>query len=88
MRITASQVADELLNIAGIKSSYVLFEEDGVINISTRSLGEMNVQVIMEHLGGGGHLTMAATQLEVVTMGDAVVKLEGAINEYFEENKQ
>lgn len=88
MRITASQVADELLNIAGIKSSYVLFEEDGVINISARSLGEMNVQVIMEHLGGGGHLTMAATQLEGVTMGDAVVKLEGAINEYFEENKQ
>ena len=42
----------------------------------------------MEHLGGGGHLTMAATQLEGVTMGDAVVKLEGAINEYFEENKQ
>lgn len=87
MRITASQVADELLNIAGIKSSYVLFPEDGVINISARSLGEMNVQVIMERLGGGGHLTMAATQLDGVTMGDAVVKLEAAINEYFEENK-
>lgn len=87
MRITASQVADELLNVAGIKSSYVLFEEDGMINISARSLGEMNVQVIMEHLGGGGHLTMAATQLDGITMGDAVVKLEGAINEYLEENQ-
>ena len=41
----------------------------------------------MEYLGGGGHLTMAATQLSDITMGDAVVKLENAINQYFEENK-
>lgn len=87
VRIIASQVANELLNVAGVKSSYVLFEENNQINISARSLGEMNVQVIMEYLGGGGHLTMAATQLSGMTMGDAVVKLENAINQYFEENK-
>lgn len=82
MRIIAAQVANELLNVAGVKSSYVLFSEDDQINISARSLGEMNVQLIMEQLGGGGHLTMAATQLTGMTMGDAVVKLENAINEY------
>ncbi len=88
IRIIASQVANELLNVSGVKSSYVLFEENEQINISARSLGEMNVQVIMEYLGGGGHLSMAATQLSDITMGDAVVKLENAINQYFEENKQ
>ncbi len=87
MRLIASQVANELLNVAGVKSSYVLFEENNQINISARSLGEMNVQVIMEQLGGGGHLSMAATQMSDITMGDAVVKLENAINDYFEENK-
>lgn len=86
-RAIVSQVANELLNVAGVKSSYVLFEENNQINISARSLGEMNVQVIMERLGGGGHLTMAATQMSDVTMGDAVVRLEDAINEYVEENK-
>ncbi len=84
IRIIASQVANELLNVSGVKSSYVLFEEDGQINISARSLGEMNVQVIMESLGGGGHLTMAATQIQDITLGDAVVKLEDAINKYLE----
>ncbi|MCR4747405.1 MAG: DHH family phosphoesterase [Clostridiales bacterium] len=87
IRIVASQVANELLNVAGVKSSYVLFEENDQINISARSLGEMNVQVIMEYLGGGGHLTMAATQISGITMGDAVVRLENAIEQYIEENK-
>ncbi len=87
IRIIASQVADELLNVSGVKSSYVLFEENDQINISARSLGEMNVQVIMEHLGGGGHLTMAATQLSDITMGDAVIKLEESINRYIEETE-
>ena len=86
IRIAASQAADELLGVLGVKSSYVLFEDSNQINISARSLGEMNVQLIMESLGGGGHLTMAATQLSGITMGDAVVKLENAINEYLEEN--
>ena len=85
MRIIASQVANELLNVAGVKASYVLFEEDGQINISARSLGEKNVQVVMERLGGGGHLTMAATQIKGIKMGDAVVKLEEAIDEFYEE---
>ena len=86
MRIIASQVANELLSVSGVKSSYVLFEEDGQINISARSLGEQNVQVIMESLGGGGHLTMAATQLKGISMTDAVKKLENAIDEFHTED--
>lgn len=62
-RIVAAQAADELLSIKDILASFVLFEENGVINISARSLGDVNVQVIMEKMGGGGHLNMAAAQL-------------------------
>lgn len=84
MRIVASQVADELTSVVGVKSSYVIFYDDGRVNISARSLGEMNVQVIMEELGGGGHFTMAATQLENVTLPEAVDALKQAITDYLE----
>lgn len=84
MRIIASQVADELLSVTGVKSSYVLFEEEGKVAISARSLGDMNVQWIMEQLGGGGHLTMAACQLDDVHVPEAIQKLEAAIDEYLQ----
>lgn len=84
MRIIASQVADDLMSVVGIRSSYVVFQEDGTVSISARSLGAMNVQVIMEKLGGGGHLTMAATQMTGVTAEEAVARLEAAITEYLE----
>lgn len=84
MRMIASQVADEMLSVTGVKSSYVLFEENGRINISARSLGKMNVQVIMEKLGGGGHFTMAATQMEHTTMEEAVAEVRRSIDEYLE----
>lgn len=84
MRIVASQVADELTGVVGVKSSYVIFYDDDRVNISARSLGEMNVQVIMEELGGGGHFTMAATQLEDITIPQAVDALKKAITDYFE----
>ena len=64
MRIAAPQAADELLGINGVDASFVLFDVNGVINISARSLGAMNVQLVMEALGGGGHQTMAGVQLE------------------------
>ncbi|MEG1244331.1 MAG: DHH family phosphoesterase, partial [Oscillospiraceae bacterium] len=84
VRIVASQVADELLNITGIKSSYVLFRSNGNINISARSMGEMNVQIIMEKLGGGGHQTMAAAQLKGAVMEDALGKLRTSLDDFFE----
>ncbi|MDR0315008.1 MAG: DHH family phosphoesterase [Oscillospiraceae bacterium] len=85
IRILASQVADELLNITGIKSSYVLFKDNGTINISARSMGEMNVQVIMEKLGGGGHQTMAAAQISV-SMEAAVAGLKKELDLFFTDN--
>ena len=64
MRLAAPQAADELLGINGVDASFVLYEEGGIINVSARSMGKFNVQVIMEALGGGGHATMAGAQLK------------------------
>ncbi|MGV2795172.1 hypothetical protein GNF78_18405, partial [Clostridium perfringens] len=64
-QLLIAQVADTLLNMTNVLASFVISERpDGLIGISARSLGTMNVQVVMERLGGGGHLTNAATQLE------------------------
>jgi c-di-AMP phosphodiesterase-like protein len=64
-QLTIAKVADTLLNMTGILASFVICERtDGLIGISARSMGQVNVQVIMERLGGGGHLTNAATQME------------------------
>ena len=83
IRTITSQAADELLNIDGICASFAMFESDGTVNISARSLGEVNVQVIMETLGGGGHQTMAAAQLRDCDRETATTKLYAAIDEYF-----
>lgn len=87
VRIAASQAADEMLGINGINASFVLFNSGGVINISARSLGEVNVQLIMEMLGGGGHMTMAAAQLPDCNLETAVRRLAAAIDKYREEQK-
>lgn len=71
IRITAAQAADELLSIQNVDASFVIFPIDGGINISARSLGKVNVQVIMELLGGGGHHTMAAVQIKGITVEQA-----------------
>lgn len=63
VRIVAPQAADELLEIQGVDASFVLYAENGGININARSMGSINVQLIMEDLGGGGHQTMAAAQV-------------------------
>lgn len=81
IRIAASQAADELLGISDVNAAFVLYNNNGAINISARSLGAYNVQIIMEEMGGGGHLTMAATQLKT-DMGDAQLQLKKAIDEY------
>ncbi len=86
IRIIAAQAADELLKVKGIKASFVMYEGNDTINISARSLGEINVQIIMESLGGGGHQTMAACQLKGYDMANAKNALEGAIDKFFENN--
>lgn len=62
--VLAAQAADELLNISGIQASFVFVTIDNEIYISGRSLGDINVQLILEMLGGGGHMTMAGAKLE------------------------
>lgn len=80
-QLLIAQVADTLLNMTGVMASFVISERpDGLIGISARSLGSMNVQVVMERLGGGGHLTNAAVQLEG-TQAEAEKKLLAVLNE-------
>ena len=74
-RVACSQAADELLNLKNIKASFVLFKSDGKINVSARSLGNVNVQLIMEELGGGGHQTMAAAQVAYSSFDEVEEKL-------------
>ena len=84
IRIITSQVADELLNISNVNASFVIYKTDKSINISARSFGNVNVQLIMERLGGGGHLTMSATQLKSDTIEEAINKLKNEIDYYLE----
>lgn len=85
-RAAAAQAADDLLSVQGVKASFVLCPIGHEINISARSFGEMNVQLIMEALGGGGHQTMAATQIEGVNLERAKSMLKEAIDKYIEEH--
>ena len=83
IRVISSQAADEMLNITGVKASFVLYASDGLVNISARSMGKINVQLIMEALGGGGHQTMAAAQLDDISLTDAKVRLLSEIDKYY-----
>ena len=87
-RLASAQAADELLGISGVLGSFVISRYGSEFNISARSFGSMNVQVIMEKLGGGGHRTMAACQLKVDTLKEAIEMLEEAILEYKKELKK
>ena len=86
IRIVTAQAADELLNVTGIKASFVMFESNGTVSISARSLGEINVQIIMEALGGGGHQTMAACQLKGYNIPSARTALFEAIDNFYRKN--
>ncbi|PYE06016.1 c-di-AMP phosphodiesterase-like protein [Staphylococcus sp. AtHG25] len=80
--VTVAQAADELLSLEGIEASYVVAKrEDNLIGISARSLGSINVQLTMEALGGGGHLTNAATQLKGLSIEEAIEQLQQTITE-------
>ncbi len=87
IRLAAAQAADEMLTLSGISASFVIFKDNNRINISARSYGRVNVQIIMERLGGGGHQTMAATQLSGVDMKQAEQMLIEAIDAALDENK-
>jgi c-di-AMP phosphodiesterase-like protein len=86
IKLIAPQAADEMLNISGVDASYLLYEYDGGVSISARSMGKINVQVIMEVLGGGGHQTMAAAQLSSSSLEAARQSLLEAIEEYTQKN--
>ena len=81
IRLISPQAADDLLSISGVDASFVVYRTGDTVNISARSLGGMNVQVIMERLGGGGHQTMAAAQIKDVSVSEAVDRLKNAIDE-------
>ncbi|MEA5060091.1 MAG: DHH family phosphoesterase [Candidatus Pelethousia sp.] len=83
--LIAAQAADELISIKGIEASFVLAEKSSAIIISGRSLGAINVQLILEKLGGGGHLAVAGAQLKETTMDEAINRLTKAIHEYLQE---
>lgn len=85
IRIVAPQAADELLNITDVDASFVIYRTNSGANISARSLGAVNVQIIMEKLGGGGHQTMAATQLKDISSAEAAELLIKAIDSRDEE---
>jgi c-di-AMP phosphodiesterase-like protein len=83
--VLGAQVANELLNITDIKASFVFSEFNNKIYISARSIDEVNVQVIMEKLGGGGHLSVAGTQLENCTIEQAIKKLKKTLSDMIKE---
>lgn len=85
--ILGAQVANELLNIMDIKATFVFTEYNGKIYISARSIDEVNVQVIMEKLGGGGHLSVAGTQLENTTIEDAIKEIKATLDKMSEEGE-
>lgn len=82
--IVAAQAANELLGIIGIKASVVLAEYNGTVYISARSIDEVNVQVMMEQLGGGGHRTIAGAQLKGASIEDAKERVKAVIKEMLE----
>lgn len=85
--IIGAQAANELLNIVGVKASIVLTEFQNKIYISARSIDEVNVQVLMEKLGGGGHMSVAGAQLAGVTMEEAVRQVKDVIRKMLDEGE-
>ncbi|MBQ8751882.1 MAG: DHH family phosphoesterase, partial [Clostridia bacterium] len=81
IRIAAAQAADELLSIQGVDAAFTMFPDNGGVNISARSLGDFNVQLTMEALGGGGHLNMAGTFLPGTDLAGAQERLKAAVDE-------
>ena len=83
-RTLAAQAADELLNISGITASFVLYPDEDRVSISARSIGEANVQMILEPLGGGGNTATAGAQMKNTTGKDALDRLVESIDKFYE----
>ena len=83
-RVVAAQAADELLNISGVEASAVVYPTDTGVSISARSIGEVNMQVLLEQLGGGGNKSAAGAQLRDITLREAVNRLFAAIDKYMD----
>ena len=88
MSVVLPMAANDLLTINGVDASFVAVQVGTGVNISARSLGAVNVQVIMESLGGGGHQTMAAAQLKHITPEAARARIQTAIDQYRESQKK
>jgi c-di-AMP phosphodiesterase-like protein len=86
-RISIAQAADELLSIKGVHTSFVTARDGDVVYVSGRSIGDVNVQVILEKLGGGGSQATAGLQVEGKSVNEVVSELKQAINEYLKKNK-
>lgn len=82
MSVVLPMAANDLLTINGVDASFVAIAKNGGVNISARSMGALNVQVILEPLGGGGHLTMAGAQLRDCTVKEAEARIRAQIDEY------
>lgn len=78
--VVGAQAANELLNIRGIKASFILTPYNGIIYVSARSIDEVNVQVVMERMGGGGHLNIAGTQIENGTLEEGIVAIKRTLD--------
>lgn len=85
--VVGAQAANELLDIKGIKASFICTEYQGLVYVSARSIDEVNVQVIMERLGGGGHMNVAGCQMEDVTVIEAIRAIKSTIDEMIEEGE-
>ena len=83
--VVGAQAANELLNIAGVKASFVLTSYNNEVYISARAIDEVNVQVMMERMGGGGHLNVAGAQLTDCTVEEAKQKIQNTLDEMLEE---
>ena len=84
-RVLAAQAADELLNISGISASFVLYPDGGQTIISARSIGDVNVQVILEPLGGGGNPATAGAQIQNIDVKEALDRLVESIDKFYEQ---
>ncbi len=85
--VVGAQAANELLNIRGIRASFVLTDFQGKIYVSARSIDEVNVQLVMERMGGGGHMNVAACQIEGISVDEAIGELKKTIDQMIESDE-
>ena len=87
IRVIAAQAADAMMDVNGVKATFVIYPTENAVSVSARSYGEINVQVVMEKLGGGGHMTVAGAQMKGFSPFEVSIRLKRALEEYFEESK-